>query len=175
MGKPVRRWGGVSVLLAVIALVSVPCCKSRGDKTKPDPTTQADSQPNDTTKAKQTEDSPEARAKAADRYLKVCQLDKMIKDMTTEMAKTLPEQNREGFTKLMLDEIDWKELEKVMKDALVRIFTAAELHALADFYGSKEGQSILGKMGKFMGDCMPAIQQQIGRAANAARARQSRP
>ena len=55
-------------------------------------------------------------------------------------------------------------LSKAMKDSLVKHFTAEELKALADFYGSPVGKSAMSKMGDYTADLMPVIQAQVMKA-----------
>jgi len=47
---------------------------------------------------------------------------------------------------------------------MVRHFTVRELNALADFYGSPEGRSVMNKFGSYMADITPALQQEMLRA-----------
>jgi hypothetical protein len=50
-------------------------------------------------------------------------------------------------------------IEVALVDAMVKHFTAAELEALAGFYGAPLGKSILRKMPVYMGEVMPAINE----------------
>jgi hypothetical protein len=54
---------------------------------------------------------------------------------------------------------------------MVKIFTAQELNALADFYGSPVGKSAMGKFGIYMAEVMPALQQELIQAMGQARTR----
>jgi hypothetical protein len=51
-----------------------------------------------------------------------------------------------------------------MKDSMIKHFTANELKALADFYGSPVGKSAMLKFGAYMADAMPAIQAEVFKA-----------
>jgi hypothetical protein len=51
-----------------------------------------------------------------------------------------------------------------MEEAMVKHFTADELKALADFYGSPVGKSAMNKIGVYTADIMPAIQAEILKA-----------
>ena len=55
-------------------------------------------------------------------------------------------------------------VEKAMKKSLIKHFTADELKALADFYGSPVGKSAMKKFGAYMADVMPAIQTEMMKA-----------
>ncbi len=54
----------------------------------------------------------------------------------------------------------------IAAEGLVRHFTAAELTALAHFYGTPEGQSIMNKMGPYMADVLPELQRHLFKIAN---------
>lgn len=104
------------------------------------------------------------RKTAASRYMAAVPMSKMLEDSYFELAKQLPEESREEFIGHMRKIIHVSNLEKLAFDSMVETFTAEELNALADFYGSKEGQSALQKFGTYMGRVMPAIQEEIKRA-----------
>jgi len=62
--------------------------------------------------------------------------------------------------------LDFARLTQAMKDSMVKIFTADELKALADFYSSKEGKSAMKKMGTYMAELMPIIQDETRKAVS---------
>jgi hypothetical protein len=55
--------------------------------------------------------------------------------------------------------------ERFMLDVMTKHFTAPELDALARFYGSREGQSIMKKFGPYMADVLPFIREEVGQIA----------
>jgi len=107
------------------------------------------------------EDTPENRAKEAARYLAATPPEEMLADMSASMAQTMPEAQRAQFLKVMNDYLDMAALKEAIKQSNIKIFTADELKALADFYSTPEGKSAMKKMGPYMADVMPAIQAQI--------------
>ena len=54
-------------------------------------------------------------------------------------------------------------VEATTQAALVKHFTADELNALADFYGSKHGASAMAKFGAYMADVIPPLRTEIQR------------
>jgi len=108
------------------------------------------------------------RNKAADRYLQAMPIQKIMDDSTEAVSKNIPQGKRDAFVKKMHELIDIKELEKITKEAMVKTFTAEELNALADFYGSKIGKSAMKKFGTYMSEIMPHIQQELIRAGEEA-------
>ncbi|RYD22381.1 MAG: DUF2059 domain-containing protein [Verrucomicrobiaceae bacterium] len=110
------------------------------------------------------EDTPENRNNQAQRYLQATPPKEMLADVTVNMAKNLPEAQRNGFIELMTKNLDVAAVEKATKDAMVKHFTADELKDLADFYSSPTGKSAMKKMGVYMGDVMPAIQAEVQKA-----------
>jgi len=109
-------------------------------------------------------DSPDARLKAAKRYLQVAPMSKMVNDSILEMAQRVPPVKRAEFIKYMNVVMRVDFLEKVALEGMVKTFTTKELKALADFYGSEVGRSIMSKFGIYMAEVMPVLQQEIQRA-----------
>ena len=109
-------------------------------------------------------DSPDGRAKEADRYLAVTPPKDVLADMVENIAKTMPEDQRGPYKELMFKHFNIGAMEKAMRAALVKNFTADELKALTDFYGSDVGKSAMKKMGVYMADVMPTIEAEIGAA-----------
>lgn len=116
----------------------------------------------------QANDTAEARAKAAERYLKSVPMKGMMKNMIEGMSRSVPTDKRKEFISKMNKMINITELEKIARSAMIKTFTADELNALADFYGSKLGKSATSKLGNYMAEVMPAIQQQMMKARQSA-------
>lgn len=110
------------------------------------------------------QDSSADRQAAAARYMSVVPMSKMLEDSFAELAKQLPQDKRAGFIAKMKQTVRADALERIALDSMVKTFTADELNALADFYGSKPGRSAMQKFGIYMGQVMPAIQAEIQRA-----------
>ena len=109
-------------------------------------------------------DSEEERITAARRYLEVAQMSKITDDTVTELARTVPAEQRDRFLEFMHNAIRADVLEQAAMASMVKVFTAEELNALADFFGSPIGKSAMGKFGLYMADVMPVIQQEMFRA-----------
>jgi len=116
------------------------------------------------TSALALEDTPENRKQEAKRYLKATPPAEMMKDVAEQMAVNLPPEQRSGFKETMTTYFDIEALEKAMFNSIVKCFTADEIKALADFYGSPIGKSAMSKMGIYMADAMPVIQAEVMRA-----------
>jgi len=111
------------------------------------------------------QDGPKEREVAANRYLSVVPMAKLMEDMTTEMANQLPIEKRAEFVSQMRSLVRVDALERIARDAMVATFTVDELNALADFYGSRQGNSAMRKFGAYMQLVMPALVQEMQRAA----------
>lgn len=112
-------------------------------------------------------DSAEERVAAARRYLGVAQMSKITDDTINELAKTFPAEQRDKFLEFMHDAVRPEVLEQAAMASMVKVFTAEELNALADFFASPVGRSAMGKFGVYMADVMPVIQQEMFRALQA--------
>jgi len=109
-------------------------------------------------------DSQAERLAAAKRYVSVAQIGKITEDTVTELARDLPAEQRTKFLEFMHRAVRPEVLEQAAMDSMVKVFTAEELNALADFFGSHIGQSAMSKFGLYMANVMPVIQQEMFRA-----------
>jgi hypothetical protein len=110
------------------------------------------------------DDTPANRAAAADAYLQAVPPRSLLNDMTEKIAATIPENQRTPFKTLMNQNLDINTLTNVMRTAMIKNFTADELKALADFYGSPVGKSAMAKMGTYMADAMGPMMNELKRA-----------
>jgi hypothetical protein len=106
-------------------------------------------------------DSPTTRAEQADRYLKAMPPKEMFEDLAEQMSQNMPPEQAQQFRTTMMKDVDIAALEKAMKAAMIKNFTAPELSALADFYGSAVGKSAMTKFRPYMADLMPALQAEM--------------
>ena len=114
--------------------------------------------------AADTPDTYGNRLAAARRYLDVASMKDMMRDMTQETAKNLPENLRQPFIQYMNKSIRIEVLESTALASMAKHFTYKELDAIASFYGSPEGRSAMKKFGAYMGDVMPVLQQEMLRS-----------
>jgi len=88
----------------------------------------------------------------------------MFEDMAEQMAKNMPPNEHAEFKAILMKHLNIEAVTQAMKDSLVKNFTADELKALADFYGSPVGKSAMKKFGTYMADVMPSVQAEILKA-----------
>lgn len=117
--------------------------------------------------ARALDDTPENRGNEADRYLKAVPAQEMFAEMVDQMVQQMPEAHRANFKQAITKNFDVKALTTAMKDSMVKRFTADELAALADFYGSPVGKSAMKKFPEYLSDLMPTIQDQVMKAHSA--------
>ena len=110
------------------------------------------------------EDTPDNRSRQADRYIAATPPREMILDAAERISHNIPREQRQQFKDLMTKHLDIPALENAMRQAMTRHFSADELKALADFYGSSVGKSAMKKLGVYMADVMPVIQKELMRA-----------
>ena len=133
-----------------ICLIGLICIGCNAETATPDPTPLADTQEN--------------RLAQANRYLTTMPPQEMVADMTKNMSQSLPEERRKEFIEVMTKHLDLVSLRKTMTESMVTHFTADELKALADFYGSEVGKAAMLKFGDYMGDVMPKLQKDVLKA-----------
>ena len=110
------------------------------------------------------DDTPENRSMQADRYVAAMPAKEMMNSFVGQaVPKDAPAQQREGLLE-QIKCVDAVSLEKAMKEAMTKDFTADELKALADFYGSPAGKSAMKKHYAYLADLMPAIMTEMKKA-----------
>jgi len=114
--------------------------------------------------ARALDDTPANRREQADNYLRAVPPQSLMKELTTKIAATIPESQRATFMTLMNKNLDIQALADLIRDSMIKNFTADELKALADFYGSPVGQSAIAKMGSYMADAMPRLVAEMQKA-----------
>lgn len=100
---------------------------------------------------------------AADAYLAAYPVAALMEDMSEAMTEQAPPEARAQL-RAALGAVEADTLETAMRRSMVRHFSAAELRALAAFYGSPAGRSVMDKMPAYMADVMPVVQQEVLRA-----------
>lgn len=110
------------------------------------------------------DDTPENRAKEADRYLEATAPKEMLAEMVNAMAVAVPDGEKEKFKELLTKHFDYAAFTKSMKEAMTRHFTVTEIAALADFYATDVGKSSMKKMGAYTAEIMPLVQTEVLKA-----------
>ena len=112
-------------------------------------------------------DTAENRKIAAKRYLAVAPMADMLEDIIEKVTRNYPADQGNAYADYLRKMVKIDVLEKASLASMVKHFTVGELNALADFYGSPEGRSVMGKMGAYMAEILPVIQGEIMRAMKA--------
>ncbi len=93
------------------------------------------------------------RMKAAGEYWELTQTHKRIMDTLQRVSTQLPPDKQKGFMMRAGKFFDAKHMAYIKKQWLAmasQVFTAKELQALVDFYGSPEGKAIREKMPRLL-------------------------
>jgi hypothetical protein len=111
-----------------------------------------------------SQDDLASRRAAAERYEATMPIVKMMEDSIQQMTLSLPNDQRNIFVTQMGQVVDGQQLRTIALDTMVEVFSAEELDALAAFYGSPVGQTIVTKFPVYIAKVMPAIELQLARA-----------
>ncbi len=114
------------------------------------------------------EDTPQNRAQEANRYLQAVPPEDISGEMVRNIAQSLPEQQQQAFSAAMQKNLNVTGINAAAQAALVKVFTADELKALADFYSAPATKAAMAKMGTYMSELMPAIEKEVDAAAGKA-------
>lgn len=104
------------------------------------------------------------RMAAARKYLDVVSMKDLMRDSINENSKNFPMDLRSVYIKYMLSSVRIEVIEAAALASMAQRFSLEEINALVAFYGSRSGQSVMRKMGNYMGDVMPVIQQELVRS-----------
>jgi len=110
------------------------------------------------------DDTPANRILQAERYLQAVPPGELIQNMTKQAIATMPLDQQKVYKDMLTKYLDIQAIGQIMKNALSKNFSADELKALADFYGSPVGKSAMGKFSAYMQDSAPAIQAEVVKA-----------
>lgn len=108
------------------------------------------------------QDDRQARIQAATAYEKTMPVENMINE-TLGALKTNPQLRAilsEQDFEVMRSSYNIPELRQKLIEAMVKNFTVEEINAMAAFYATPEGRSIMKKIPQYMSDFMPYVQQQ---------------
>jgi hypothetical protein len=108
--------------------------------------------------ARPIEDTTQNRAAEADRYLSAMPPRDMMIDLVQKMSVQMPVEERQLFIDLMTKHLDLDKFTSIIRDILVKNYTAEELQALANFYDSPIGRSAMKKAGQMWVDAWPRME-----------------
>ena len=108
-------------------------------------------------------DTQETRMAAAKRCYVAMDTKKLMDETLRASAAHLPEDRRDEVLALARAHLRTDELAAIATAALVKNFNTDELNAMANFYGSPEGKSILAKYPAYIAEVMPAMLAEVQR------------
>jgi hypothetical protein len=104
------------------------------------------------------------RRSAAAAYARVLDYPLLIEKAATRRAAELPASEREAFIEFIAQEVDFDMTRFYAISAMVDLFEANELRALASFAATPEGRSALAKLPALGAALNPIIERQIADA-----------
>lgn len=109
-------------------------------------------------------DTPENRQTSAEAYLEAVPPSSLFDNLRDHMNSSgaLKPADRPAFDEAVA-QVDLTALRTAMLESLVRNFTADELEAMTNFYGSPEGRSVARKLPAYMADIAPILQGEMMR------------
>ena len=105
------------------------------------------------------------RRSAAEAYARVVDYRLLIEKAATRKAAQLPASEREAFIKFVTRKVDSEMTRFYAISAMVDLFEASELQALASFAATPEGRSALAKLPALGAILTPIVERQIDDAA----------
>jgi hypothetical protein len=105
------------------------------------------------------------RRSAAEAYARVVDYRLLIEKAATRRAAELPASEQEAFIEFVTDEVDVDMTRFYAISAMVDLFEASELQALASFAATPEGRSALAKLPALGAILNPIVERQLEDAA----------
>ncbi|MFZ1109423.1 MAG: DUF2059 domain-containing protein [Rhodomicrobium sp.] len=118
--------------------------------------------------ARALDDTPQNREIQADRYLEAIPPQGMIDELLARTADTLPADQQDPFKTLVSKHLDRAAITAAIRAAMAKTFTADELQALADFYGSTLGKAAMTKMQSYQQEVAPTLMNEFQSAVTKA-------
>jgi hypothetical protein len=110
-------------------------------------------------------DAQSDRRSAAEAYARVVDYPLLIEKAAARRAAELPAAEREAFIAFITREVDFDMTRFYAISAMVDLFEASELQALASFAATPEGRSALAKLPALGAVLNPIVERQIEDAA----------
>jgi hypothetical protein len=104
------------------------------------------------------------RRSAAEAYARVVDYPLLIEKAATRRAAELPAAERNDFIAFITDEVDFEMTRFYAISAMVELFEASELAALASFAATPDGRSALAKLPALGAVLTPIVERQIADA-----------
>jgi hypothetical protein len=104
------------------------------------------------------------RRAAAEAYARIVDYPLLIEKAASRRAAELPASEREAFIAFVTDEVDFDMTRFYAISAMVDVFEASELQALASFAATPEGRSALAKLPALGAILTPIVERQIADA-----------
>jgi hypothetical protein len=101
------------------------------------------------------------RRSAAEAYARVVDYRLLIEKAATGRAAALRASEREAFIEFVTEEVDFDMTRFYATSAMVELFEASELQALASFAATPEGRSALAKLPALGAVLSPIVERQI--------------
>jgi hypothetical protein len=112
-----------------------------------------------------TPSAPSSKERCAEDLLALVPPEVMFSQLAQPFAQgyTRPHSQQQAHTSFIRN-LDTAELNRILREALLKHFTEPELKALLAFYSTPEGRACLAKTAPFAADVVPACAQEAAKA-----------
>ena len=109
-------------------------------------------------------DDAQTRVELATKMHTIWPVATRVEEAIDTVAENIPPDEREAFKARMRRAIDQKTLEEESIAAMAKVFTAGELQAMVNFYGSAEGRAVSAKTEDYMKILQPVMVKMLDSA-----------
>lgn len=111
-------------------------------------------------------DTKKNRVRLAVRYLKDHPVEEMMDEILSKSLE-ISDTKQQNMIRAAMDRMDMKKIQVATRDALVRNMEVSEIKYLMDMYSTDMGKRVLKKMGSFMAEVNPVMNQEAYQALTA--------
>ncbi|MDH5721890.1 MAG: hypothetical protein OEY94_01025 [Alphaproteobacteria bacterium] len=116
-----------------------------------------------------SEEEMARKVQLAEKMHEINPVQEQVDSAVNSVASRLPEIERQTFLNAIYSTMNYKAIERISVDAMVEVYSVAELEAMVEYYSKPEAKSAGDKIPQWAGKVQPEIMRMIDKAMIKAR------
>ncbi len=109
------------------------------------------------------------KVQLAEKMHEINPVKEQVDSAVNSVASRLPEPQKQTFLNAMYSTMNYRAIERISVDAMVEVYSVAELEAMVEYYSKPEAKSAGDKIAQWAGRVQPEIMRMIDKAMIKAR------